>query len=625
MSDHNNHSMSNVQRDEEVAQPHTGMGANGGTRLHASAHQSEPLERTTTPQTSQIQSKAASPERLLENEKEKGKEKETPSAPEASRTKWETSIIMACLMLSVFLAALDTTIITVALPTITEHFHSEAGYTWVGSAYLLANAASTPSWGKFSDIWGRKPILLLAATIFFIGSMLAGLSVNIGMLIVARAIQGLGGGGLIVMANICISDLFSLANRGLYYGFLGMVWAVASAIGPIVGGAFTEKVTWRWCFYVNLPITGSVWILLFFFLHLESPKTPVLDGLKAVDWLGALTIVGGTLMLLLGLEFGGVNFPWDSAKVILLIIFGVVVLVLFVLNEWKLAKYPIMPLGLFKHVSNVASLGVCFCHGFVFISGSYYLPLYFQAVLGSSPLLSGVWNLPWAMSLSLTSAFTGIFIKKTGKYLPPIYFGLTVMTVGFGLFIDLPLNRNWTKLVIYQIVAGMGVGPLFQAPLIALQSKVQPRDIATATATFGFIRNLSTAISVVIGAVVFENQLAKKKTQLTVELGPEVAQALSGGSAGASVGVIMALPAAQRAIAQEAFWSSLKDMWIVYVAFTALGLVVSVGIGQQVLSKEHSTVQTGLAAQEQHRRERKEEKKQQRRISGEMRSAQQEV
>jgi len=172
-------------------------------------------------------------------------------SPEDERTAFETVVIMASLCASVFLAALDTTIITTALPTISEYFHSNAGYTWIGSAYLLANAASTPSWGKFSDIWGRKPVLLVACAVFFIGSLLAAVSVSIGMLIAARAIQGIGGGGLIILVNICISDLFSMRNRGKYFGIVGMVWAFASAVGPILGGVFTEKVSWRWCFYIN--------------------------------------------------------------------------------------------------------------------------------------------------------------------------------------------------------------------------------------------------------------------------------------------------------------------------------------------------------------------------------------
>lgn len=200
-------------------------------------------------------------------------------------------------------------------------------------------------------------------------------------------------------------------------------------------------------------------------------------------------------------------------------------------------------------------------------------------------------------------------LRTTGKFLPPIYFGLVVMTLGIGLFINLPLSHTWSKIIIFEIIAGVGVGPLFQAPLIALQSRVAPSDVATATATFGFTRNLSTAISVVIGSVIFQNQLAKKSGELTVALGPQLAAQLSGGSAGANVGIIQALPSAQKIIAQAAWLDSLKDMWIMYVAFAALGLCISMGITTKVLSKEHAAVKTGLAQEEANRLERKEEKK----------------
>lgn len=343
---------------------------------------------------------------------------------------------------------------------------------------------------------------------------------------------------------------------------------------------------------------------------MDNPKTPVWDGLKAVDWAGSLTIVGGVLMLLLGLEFGGVTYPWASAKVLCLIIFGIVVAGLFVLNEWKFARYPVMPMRLFKHRSNIASLGVCFCHGYVFIAGTYYLPLYFQAVLGATPLLSGVYLLPFALALSFTSGATGVFIKKTGKYLPPIWFGLVVMTLGFGLFIDLPSKENWAKIIIYQIIAGIGVGPNFQSPLIALQSMIAPRDIATATATFGFVRNLSTSISVVIGGVVFQNEMEKRSAALTASLGATTAGELSGGSAGASVGLVSALPAGERQTARDAFYSSLRAMWIMYVCFAALGVVISLFIGSQTLSKEHQVTKTGLAEEEAKRKELQEKKRQ---------------
>lgn len=541
-------------------------------------------------------------------EKSPGSAGNQPLSPEETRTKLETTLILLSLASALFLAALDVTIVTVAVPTIAEEFNSPAGYTWIGSAYLLANAAAAPMWGKISDIWGRKPIILCATAVFWVGSLLSAVSVNMAMLIAARAIQGIGGGGIVILVNICISDLFSMRRRGVYFGVMGMVWAVAGGVGPIIGGVFTTKVTWRWCFYVNLPISGVGMAILFFVLKLHNPRTPMRQGLAAVDWLGMITIVGGTLMFLLGLEFAGVTYPWTSPTVLCLIIFGVLTTCLFVVIEWRVAKYPIIPMRLFQVRSNVASLAVCMCHGFVFISASYYLPLYFQAVLGVSPLLSGVYVLPFTLSLALVSSATGIFIRKTGKYLPCIIFGMVVMTLGFGLFIDLGAKVSWPKLILYQLVAGIGVGPNFQSPLIALQTTVQQRDIASATATFAFLRQLATAISVVIGGVVFQNQMQKQYPRLVQELGPETAQLLSGSNAGASVGMVAKIPGHAGEVAREAYWTSLRTMYIMYAAFAGLGLFLAFFVGSRQLSKEHHEAKTGLEALEAARNERRTKK-----------------
>ncbi|KAL8814549.1 MAG: hypothetical protein Q9223_006241, partial [Gallowayella weberi] len=501
---------------------------------------------------------------------------ETPKVPE--RSKGKTTLIMSALCLT-----LNQTIITTAVPTIASRFKaSEADYTWIGSSYLLAAAASTPTWGKFSDIWGRKPILLVANIVFLVGSLVAALSINVKMLLAGRAIQGIGGGGLIILANICISDLFSMRERGKYFGMIGGVWGLASALGPILGGVFTEKVSWRWCFYINrktpyllaasitertfpVPFDGIAFIIILLFLDIEIPKTPLLAGLKAIDWLGSIFIVCGTVMFLLGLEYGGISYPWTSPTVLCLIIFGLVVIGLFFLNEWKLAIYPVMPLRLFKYRSNVAALLVCFCHGTTFIAGAYFLPLYYQAVLGASPILSGIYTFPFVLSLSFVSVIVGIFIKKTGQYLPPIWFGLFFMTLGFGLFIDLPDHPSWSRIIIYQIIAGIGVGPNFQAPLIALQTLVKPKDIATATATFGFTRNIATSISVVIGGVIFQNGMSRHQSVLSAALPPSTAETLGGGSAGAATELVQSLPGSQKRVADRVYTESLRTMWIYYV------------------------------------------------------------
>ncbi|KAF4451078.1 DNA repair protein RAD50 [Fusarium austroafricanum] len=514
--------------------------------------------------------------------------------PEAGRTKSETILVVGALCLALFLAALDTTIITTAVPTIANEFHSSQGYIWIGSAYLLGNAAFVPTWGKISDIFGRKPVLLAAAVIFWIGSLLCAVSNGMPMLIASRAVQGIGGGGLIVLPNIAISDLFSMRNRGLYFGILGMVWALASAVGPILGGVFTSQVTWRWCFYINLPISAVAIVILVFVLKLHNPRTPMKEGLMALDWPGSILIIGGTVMWLLGLELGGVSFPWDSATTICLIIFGIFVVGLFLVYEWKVAKFPVLPIRLFYTQNSVASYGVGFTHAFVFMSGSYWLPLYYQGVLGASSLLSGVYLLPYVLSLSFVSAGAGVYIKKTGNYKLVIVLGLIITVIGFGLFVNLEPRANWAKIIIFQIVAGIGIGPNFQAPLIALQTNVEPRDIGSATSCFSFIRQLGTSISVVVGGVIFNNKMESQYSRLKEELGPELANRLSGSNAAGSVGLVGSLTGHEGRVAKTAFWKSLRTMFIVYACFAGLSLIISLMIKQVHLSKEHKEHKTGL-------------------------------
>ena len=357
----------------------------------------------------------------------------------------------------------------------------------------------------------------------------------------------------------------------------------------------------------SVPFDAIAFAIIMVFLDIETPKTPMLDGVKAIDWLGVLLVTGGTVMFLLGLEYGGVSFPWSSATVVCLVVFGVVTLVLFFIVEWKLAKYPMMPLSLFSKPSNLAALAVCFVHGMVFIAGAYFLPLYFQAVLGATPILSGVYLFPYIVSVAFIGILVGIFIKKTGQYLLPIWMGLFLMTVGFGLYIDLPVGRTWGRIFPFLFIAGMGVGPNFQSPLIALQTLVPPRDIATATATFGFVRNLSTSISVVVGGVIFQNAMKKREPTLIAATNQQIGSELGGGGAGAATALVKNLPEPGRQTVRTMYVESLREMWIFYVCVAAVGLVVSLFIKRTKLSKLHEVTKTGLAAEEHNRMERKHE------------------
>ncbi|PQE27754.1 Major facilitator superfamily domain general substrate transporter protein [Rutstroemia sp. NJR-2017a BVV2] len=522
------------------------------------------------------------------------------AAPE--RKKGSMAIITVALGMATFLAALDVAVVTTALPNITAEFEaSQTAYSWIGSAYLLTYSSITPLWAKMSDVFGRKPILLAANVVFFVGSLICALSNSVGMLIAGRAIQGGGGGGLIVLVNITLADLVSLRERGKYLGIIGMVWATASAAGPSIGGALAEKVSWRWCFYINLPCDGAAFLALLFFLKVHNPRTKLWDGIRAIDWLGTFLILGAVLMLLLGLQYGGVSYPWDSAIVICLLVFAVVTFAIFFLVEWKVAKYPLIPLRLFKRRDRLAVLGVASTHGFAFVAAAYFLPFYFQNVLGATPIHSAVWFLPLALVLASLSIITGTFIMKTGIYLELIYIGLALATLGFGLLIDLPAYLSWPRIVIFQIIAGLGLGPNFQAPLIAMQSKVTPSDTAAGTATFGFTRNLSSSMSVVIGGVIIQNRVQSHTAKFEAAgISQSIINQVISGSSG-SASAIHSLTASQREVVRVALADSLSKMWIFYTCMLFLGLLFSFGIGRTTLSKKHEDYKTGLETEEANR------------------------
>ncbi|CZT02703.1 related to DHA14-like major facilitator efflux transporter [Rhynchosporium agropyri] len=514
--------------------------------------------------------------------------------PEAGRTKFQTTVIMGALSMSLFLSALDSTIIATAVPTIVSHFDAPVGYIWVGSAYLLGNAAIVPVWGKISDVFGRKQTLLGAVSVFLLGSLLCAISQSMGMLIAARAIQGIGGGGAIVLPNLCISDLFSMKERGMYFGLLSAVWALASALGPVVGGIFTNRVSWRWCFYINLPLGGLALAVLVFFLKLHNPRTPIKQGLAAIDWIGNLLIIGGTLMVLMGLQFGGVEFAWKSATVICLIVFGAVSVALFCIYESRFATYPVIPPRIFRHRNSVAAYSLSIMHAMAFLGGTYWLPLYFQAVLGASSLLSGVYLLPYVISSSFLSVGSGMFIKKTGNFRWPIVVGLFVMTLGLGLLNYLDDEPHWDRIIIFQIIAGLGSGTNFQAPLIALQTNIEPRDIGAAVSAYSFARQIGTSVSVVLGGVVFSNVMNSQQGLLKSALGPQLASEFSGRNASASIEKIAGLPLGQEQIVRATYWDALQKMFILYACVSFFGLLISLFIRQTKLSQEHTEHKTGL-------------------------------
>ncbi len=299
-----------------------------------------------------------------------------------------------------------------------------------------------------------------------------------------------------------------------------------------------------------------------------QPRTPVLKGLKAIDWLGSVLVMGGALMVLLGLDLGNVTYPWSSATVISLLLSGAAVIGLFLYNEHKLAGNPIIPLRLFNTTSTSAAFGVLACNYYVFLGLSYYLPLYSQSVLGANALTSGVYMVPLIVSCAIAGAAGGVLIQRTGKYLPVMYAAQVLLTLGVGLFINLDSESNITKLVIFEIITGLGVGLNAEAPRIAALAGTSERDAAATIASMSFVRSLATAVSVVVGGVIFQNAMDSAAPSIAAQLGEPLASKFSGGQAASNLDLIGTLPDGQKAIVRQAYFGGVRKVWIMVSVFS---------------------------------------------------------
>ncbi|MGH9076502.1 MAG: MDR family MFS transporter [Acidimicrobiales bacterium] len=479
-----------------------------------------------------------------------------PPAPAAARLpRRQILVIIGALLLGMLLAALDQTIVSTALPTIVGDLGGASHLSWVITAYLLASTASTPLWGKLGDLYGRKSFFQLAIVIFLVGSVLSGLSQSMIELIVFRALQGLGGGGLIVGAQAIVGDVVSPRERGKYQGLFGAVFGVTSVIGPLLGGIFVQDLSWRWVFYVNIPV--GIIALVVTSVTLPGMLTRIH---RVIDYLGTATLALAATCLVLLTSLGGTTFAWGSAPIVFFGVAGAALVVAFVFVERR-AVEPVMPLRLFanKVFSTTGAIG--FVVGFAMFGALSFLPLFLQVVRGVSPTSSGLQLLPLMAGLLITSIGSGAIISRWGRYKVFPVAGTAVMAIGLFLMSQMGPHTSIAAIDAYLFVFGVGLGGVMQVLVIAVQSALPHSELGVATSGATFFRSIGGSFGAAIFGAIFSNVLVNR---LAADL--HGARLPAGfGSSGLSPSALAQLPPAAHAGFVTAYASSLDLVFLVAV------------------------------------------------------------